>query len=185
MLAQLVAEVLQMLLGQTAFEKRSRVLAGRGMALEIDEVAGLIAVAAVEEMVVADFGQGGQRSVGGDVAADAGVVFVGAHHHGHRVPADQALDAPFQGAVARVGHFFVDRNGVDIGRFQPAWRVRAVEGRVVDQAAEQVRRAIRSTLFNDAVERFKPLAGFLCVRILAGYEFSCKHGFLNSGSLSK
>ena len=61
MLAQFVPEILQMLLGEAAFQKRARIHAGRGVALEIDEVAGLIAVAGVKEVVVADFGQRGQR----------------------------------------------------------------------------------------------------------------------------
>ncbi len=176
MLAQFVAEVLQVLVIQTAFQERSSVLAGRSMALEIHKIAGLIGVPCMEEMVVADLGQRGKRGIGRDVAADAGVVFIGSYHHGHSVPADQALDAPFHRAVARVRHFFIHRNGVDVGRFEPIGSLRAVESRAVDEAAEEVCRAIRSSLFNDAIERFKPLAGLLCVRILAGYEFSCKHG---------
>ena len=73
------------------------------MALEVDEVAGLIAVAAVEEVVVADFGQRGERCIGGNMAADAGIVLVGADHHGHGVPAIEALDAALDFAVARIG----------------------------------------------------------------------------------
>ena len=88
MLAQFVAEILEMLFGEPAFQEGARVDAGRGVALEIDQVAGLVAVLGVEEMVEADFEQGGQRRVGGDVAADAGVVLVLPHHHGHGVPAD-------------------------------------------------------------------------------------------------
>ena len=109
------------------------------------------------------------------MAADAGIVLVGAHHHGHGVPADQALDAPLHGAVAGVGHFFLDRNRVDVGCIQ-LWGVRAVKRRAVDEAAQQVGRAIRPSLFHHAVERFQPLTGFLGIRILAGYEFSFKHG---------
>ena len=45
MLAQFVAEILEVLFGQPAFEKRAGVHAGRGVALEIDQVARLIAVA--------------------------------------------------------------------------------------------------------------------------------------------
>ena len=39
--AQFVAEVIQMLFGQAAFEKRPRIDAGRRVALEINQVAGL------------------------------------------------------------------------------------------------------------------------------------------------
>ena len=44
-LAQFVAEILQVLFGEPAFEERARVDAGRGMALEVNQVAGLVAVA--------------------------------------------------------------------------------------------------------------------------------------------
>ena len=98
-----------MLLGQTAFEEGAGIDAGRGVALEINQVAGLVAVAAVEEMVEPDLEQRRQRRIGRDVAADAVVVFVLVRHHGHGVPADQALDAALQRAVAGIGHFLIHR----------------------------------------------------------------------------
>ena len=107
--AQFVAEILQMLFGQAAFEKSARIDAGRGMALEINQIAGLVAIAAVEEMVEPDFEQRRQRRIGRDVAADAVVVFVLVRHHGHGVPARQALDAALQRAVAGIGHFLIHR----------------------------------------------------------------------------
>ena len=177
MLTQFVPEVLQMLLVQAAFQIRAGVLAGRGMALEVDKIPRLIAVPAVEEMVVAHFGQRGERRVGGDMAADAAVVLVGAHHHGHGVPADQALDTPLDGPVAGVGNLFVHRNGVDIRRLQPARSLNPVESGAIGEAGEQVGGAFSPSLLHDAVQGFQPFAGFLCVRILAGYEFCCKHGF--------
>ena len=102
MIAQLVAEVLEMLFGEAAFEKSARIHARRSVALEVNEVARLAIVGAVEEMVEADFDQRRQRSVGGDVAADVVVVLVGADHHGQRVPADEVLDAPFELTVAGI-----------------------------------------------------------------------------------
>ena len=45
-----------------------------------------------------------------------GVVLVGPHDHGHGVPADQALDAPLDLAVAGKGRLLVGRDGVDVGR---------------------------------------------------------------------
>ena len=46
MLAQFVAEILEVLFGEPAFQKRARVDARRGVALEVDQVARLVAVAA-------------------------------------------------------------------------------------------------------------------------------------------
>ncbi len=116
--AQFVAEVLYLLFTEPAFQKSARVNAGRRVALEVNEVAGLIAVAGMEEVIEADLEQRGQRGVGRDVAADAGILLVLPMHHGHRVPADQALDAPLQLTIAGIGNFFLDRNGVDVGRVQ-------------------------------------------------------------------
>ena len=68
--AQLVAEILQMLFGQAAFEEGARVNARRSVALEVDQVARLVADTAAEEVVEPDFGQRRQRGIGRDVAAD-------------------------------------------------------------------------------------------------------------------
>ena len=151
MLAQFVAEVFQMLLVQTAFQIRARVLAGRGVTLEVDKIPRLIAVPCVEEMVVAHFGQRGERRVGGDMAADAAVVLVGAHHHGHGVPADQALDPPLDGPVAGVGNFFVHRNGVDVRSLQNVGSLNPVESGALGKAAEQVGDTLGPSLLDDAV----------------------------------
>ena len=76
LVAQLVTEVQQMLVVEAAFEVGARIDARRGMALEVDEVAGLVAIGGMEEVVEADFEQRRQRGIGGDVAADAGVLLV-------------------------------------------------------------------------------------------------------------
>ena len=112
--AQFVAEVVQLLFGQSAFEKGAGVDAGRCVALEIDKVAGLIAVTAAEEMVEPDLEQGRQRRIGRDVAADAVVVLILVRHHRHGVPARQALDAALQRTVAGIGHFLIHSDRVDV-----------------------------------------------------------------------
>ena len=69
--AQLAAEVLELLVRQAPFEERARVDAGRGVALEVDDVAVAVVVLAAEEVVEPDFVQRRRRGVGRDVAADA------------------------------------------------------------------------------------------------------------------
>ena len=69
-----------------------------------------------EEMVKADLEQCGLRRVSGNVAADVVLDAIRAHHHGQRVPADDALDAPLNFLVAGEGWLPVIRNGVDVGR---------------------------------------------------------------------
>ena len=55
MVAQFVTEIQQMLFVQAPFQKRARIDARRGMSLVINQIARLVAVAAAEEVVEADF----------------------------------------------------------------------------------------------------------------------------------
>ena len=110
-----MAEVQQVLVGQPAFEIGPRIHSGRCMPLEVDKVAGLIAVSRVEEMVITHFQQRGERGIGGEMAADAGIFLVLAMNHRHRVPADEALQPLLKSAVAGVRHFFMFRDGIQVG----------------------------------------------------------------------
>ena len=109
-----MAEILQVLFRQAAFEESAAVDARRSVALEINQVAGLIAIARVKEMVEAYFQQRRQRGISRNVAADSGVVLVLPDHHGHRIPANQALDAALHRAVAGIGDFLFGANRIDI-----------------------------------------------------------------------
>jgi hypothetical protein len=73
------------------------------MALEEHQIAVLLVRFAAEEVVEADLVQRCAGGVGGNVSTQGAVLFVGPYHHGHGVPAHQALDAAFQLAVAGVG----------------------------------------------------------------------------------
>src|SRR5450755_3984348 len=113
-----MAEVFELRLREAALEKGARIYPWRGMALEVNQVARLVSVGGAEEVVESYFKQGSQRRIGRDVAADARIFFVLAMHHGHGVPADQALDAALQLAVARIRYFFRRRNRVQVGRVE-------------------------------------------------------------------
>ena len=86
---EFLPEILQMLFVQPAFEKRPRIHARRGVALEINHVAGKILRAPAEKMIERHFVKRRRRGVGRDVAADVGGG-VGLDHHRHRVPADDS-----------------------------------------------------------------------------------------------
>ena len=135
------------------------------MALEIHQVALLVVVMRMKEMVEADFEQRCQRRVGGNVAANARVVLVLAHHHGHGVPTDQALDPPFHGAVARIGHLIFRTNGVDVGAIQRARRCGPVPMGRFGQLLEKVRGTVRTRLIDDLLERLYPFRGFPRIEI--------------------
>ena len=93
-------KLVELLRAQAPFEERPRVDAGCGVALEVDDVAVVVLALALEEVVEADFVQGGGRGERRDVPADAVFRLVRLDDHRQRVPADQALDAAFDLAAA-------------------------------------------------------------------------------------
>ena len=118
-LGEFLPEILQMSLVQPAFEKRPRIHARRGVALEINHVAGKILRAPAEKMVERHFVKRRRRGVGRDVPADVRGG-IGLDHHRHRVPADVALDAALDLAVAGKRRLLLRRNGVDVRRVEAA-----------------------------------------------------------------
>src|SRR5436305_1786982 len=76
---QLLAKVHKLLLAEPAFDERARVHAGAGVALEINDIPGLLVGAAAEKVIEADFVKRRRRGIGGDVPADVGGL-VGSHH---------------------------------------------------------------------------------------------------------
>ena len=98
---QFAAEVLQLLLGDAAFEIGTRVHSGRGVALEVNYVAVAILGLRAEEMIESDFIQRGGGGKSRDMSANAFLNLVGAHHHGQSIPAHQALDAALHLLAAR------------------------------------------------------------------------------------
>ena len=115
-LGEFAAEVLQLLFGDPPLEKCPRVDARRGVALKVDLVARVVVAAAADEVIHRHLDERGRRGERGDVTADALVFAIGANHHRHRVPADDALDPSLNLAIAREGRLLVDRNRVDVRR---------------------------------------------------------------------
>src|SRR6266851_4927973 len=78
--------------------------------------ASIISFARAKEMIEADFVKRGGGGVGGDVAADVVLHAIGAHHHGQRIPANQALDAAFEFLIAGEKRLQAVGNGVGVRR---------------------------------------------------------------------
>jgi len=66
-------------------------------------------------MIESDIVQRRRRGEGRDVAAEVAVVFVGAHHHRHRVPADVVPEPFFDVVIARKRRLLIDRDRVTYG----------------------------------------------------------------------
>src|SRR5690606_1275198 len=112
----LLTEVVELLLGETPFEEGAGVDTGRRVSLEVDEVSTMVFTGAAEEVVEPDVVEGCGRGESGDVAAEVGTGLLAcAHHHGQRVPADDAANLTFHVHIARHSLLFASRNGVAIG----------------------------------------------------------------------
>ena len=157
---QLAAEVLELLRREAPFEERARVDPGRRVPLEVDDVAVVVVALALEEVIEADLVERCGRRISGDVAADAVLGLVGLHHHGERVPADEALDAPLDLAAAGERRLVVGGNRVDVGCVGGERQLDAVAARVVAQLAQQLADPDRAARLDHVVERLEPLARF-------------------------
>ena len=109
---QLTTEVLQLLLGQTALKKGPRVHPGRGMSLEVHNVAVAGFGTGPPEVIECDLVEvcGGGKSR--NVAADPGFLFISADNHCHSIPAHQTLDPPLHLLAAGKRRLLANGNGV-------------------------------------------------------------------------
>ena len=151
------AEILQGLLVDPAFEERPGVDARRGVPLEVHLVAQEAVAPAVKEMVEAHLEQGCGGRVRGDVAANPVVFPVSSHHHRHGVPADDALDAAFDFAVARVRVLLVHGNRVDVGCIGAEGDDDLRTVRPLFDLLEQEAHPVRPVVFQGVVERLDPV----------------------------
>jgi hypothetical protein len=158
------------------------------MALKVNEVTRLVAITGPEEMIEADFQKRGQRRICRNVATDAGVFLVLAMHHGHRVPANQALDAAFQLAIAGIGNFLFDRNGIDVGCVELDWNFHSRFTGAMNEGIKQFTASIFSLAFDHLVKGFQPFRNFFFrVDLWARRKlkqlmyFLCGHWFLDDG----
>ncbi len=110
------------------------------------------------------------------MAADIRVVLVGAHHHGDGVPAHQALDAPLDGAVARIGDFLLRRNGVHVRRVPAQGHLHAQVGGALHQPFEQVAGPVGPSFVDDFIEGLNPFGGFQRIEVVGGFYFDLEHG---------
>jgi hypothetical protein len=135
------------------------------MRLEVDEVA---AVAGAEEVVEAHLEEVRRRGVARDVPAQFRRLAVGAHHHRERVPAHQRGDARLDLEVALVGRLLVQPDGVHVGRGEHLGQRHAFRARMLQQAAQQVGRALGPLGGDQCLQRLDPLGSLerVAVRIV-------------------
>ncbi len=155
--ADLATEVVEVALVEAALEERTGVDAWRGVALEVDVVAGEAVVLAPEEVVEADLVEHRRRGERREVAADAVGLLVGVDDHHGRVPAHEAPDALLHRLVTREPGLLLAGDGVDVGRLHLGRRADLELTGPLGEAGHEVPRPHLPAGVDHCVERVEPL----------------------------
>ena len=155
----LLAELQELRLADPSLEEGTGVDAGRGVALDVDQIPAMLGRGSVPEMHEAGVVEGGRRLEARDVAAQLGAFLVGAEHDGQGVPADQRADLVFDRPVARVLWLLLHRDGVDVGRGRRERHPSAPLLRRLENPPEQEAGPVSPLDLQDTRQRIQPLAG--------------------------
>ena len=135
------------------------------MRLEKNQIAAVLFIAAVKEMVKPHLKQIGRTGVTGDVSAELSVGSVCSCHHRQGVPAHQRGNFFFDGQIARKGRLNIHGNGVDIRRDQLRRPVQLVLVCQRHQLVQQKTRSLSAMLQHNRIESIAPLRSLLWIGI--------------------
>src|SRR5690606_28670640 len=169
------AEVVQLAFADAALEEAAGIDARRAVALDVDQVARMLLAGRAPEVVEADVVEGGAGGEAGDVAAQVARLAVGAHHHGHGVPADQAADAPFHGRITVALGLQVRRDGVGVRGGRMEGQRRAGPARQLGHAFQQLVGALGTVVVQHRLQRLHPLPGLGRIGIVFKYVVEPVH----------
>ena len=171
---EFLAELVQAVGLEAALDITAGVDAGRGVSLEVDQVAAGGVVLSAEEVVEADLVEGGGGGVGGDVSADAVVVLVGLDDHRHGVPADDGFDAALDVEVAGIGGLALDGDRVDVRRLRSNGQSDAGALGFDLQGLQEPRDAFGAAASGDVAEGVEPVVGFEPILGAGGFGVACE-----------
>ena len=161
----LLAEPVQVVLGDAALEEGAGVDPGSGVALHVDQVAAVGLVRRMPEVVEADVVEGRGGGEARDVAAELAREAVRLYHHRQRVPPDERADAPFDGRIAGGVLGTGLGNGVDVGGVDRERQARAALARVVHHRREEEVGTLDAVALDDGLERFDPVPSLVGVDV--------------------
>ena len=157
---QFAAKILQLLFRNAAFEIGASIHAGRGVALEVNQVAVAGFGLRLQEMIERDFIQRGRGGERGNVSANAALDLVGPHHHGQGIPAHQALDAALHFLAAGKRRLLPGSDRVLVRSCGGKRKVYAGGAPGVQrELLQQTSGPLRATLGQHIVQRIQPLSG--------------------------
>ena len=165
----LPAELVKLRFAQAPLQERTRVDARRGVALEVNQVAGWLAVpvvvAAAEKVVEAHVIEGGGGSEAGNVAPEIAFLAVGAHHHRQGVPADQGAYAPLHEQIPGHEGLLAGGNGVPVRGGDGVGQPGAGLGHAGGQPLKQEVGPLNAVVVQHELQGVQPLPGFLLIAI--------------------
>ena len=91
---------------------------------------------------------------------------------------DQALDAPLDQAIAGIGYFLFDWNGVDIGRIQLERDFHSRSLGVLNQGFDKLASAEGPVVSNDLIKGFNPFGDFF-FGIRLGFRRKFQYAVIN------
>ena len=86
------------------------------MALNIEQVPWQPRLIGSEKLIEPNIIQGRRRLKRRDVTSQSGIFDISAHHHRHRIPANEAAYISFDKKIARHPGFFVYRDRISVWR---------------------------------------------------------------------
>src|SRR5262249_49096304 len=150
---QLAPEILELPFGETPLEKCAGVDAGRCVPLIEDDVTIAFLTSRTPEMVEPHLVQRRRGCESGNVAADARLDLVRPNHHRDGIPANDALDAPFNLLIARKRRFLIGRNRIDKRGVGAEWKANAATSSVLGELLEKLARSSWPVALEDVIER--------------------------------
>ncbi|CAH0213186.1 hypothetical protein SRABI128_02023 [Microbacterium sp. Bi128] len=162
----LLAEAVELRLGEATLEVSARVRAGGGVALDEDLVAAGRVVETAEKVVEADLVQSGRRRVRRDVTADADTGPLRTVHRDRGVPADPLAVPALELLVTRELGLVGLRDGVDVvgGRHHRNTEVQIL--RALEQAQHDLAPACGALRLDQLTQGFLPFRGLFRVAVL-------------------
>ncbi len=172
----LLAKMQQLIFAQTAFDEGAGVDARGGMALDIDQIAGIVRGRRVPEMPEADVVKGRGGLEARDMAAQRMRLLVGLDHGRERIPADDGTDAAFDLAITGIMRLAIDRDRIHIGRVGVVGEIGAARARFVEQVFDQKMGAVDALGIDHCLQRIEPFAGFFGIDIFRKLSLGFRMG---------
>ena len=154
----LATEVVELIGAQASLEEGARIHARCGVSL-VEDLVARPGILAPEEPVEADLVEARGAGVRGEVATDPGRLAVGAEHHRHGVPADQAPDPPLDRLVAREVRLLLRADRVDVAGLGQRRQAHMTLAGPLEELVHDKAGAVGALLVDELVEQFDPVGG--------------------------